>query len=123
MGNANISPSEFAVKHLWGIAGDAGPLNLPDDARNTAISALRNYATLLEKSPQLAVGLVLITAEQVAGDEEGVGVSFSVLGSSPAVAASYSMLEKHGQDALAEVLPTLLSGIIKKFTKGEKDSV
>jgi predicted small lipoprotein YifL len=123
MNDANITSSEFAIKYMWGLAGDAGPLNLPDDARNTAISALRNYATLLEKSPQLAVGLVLVTAEQVAGDEEGVGVSFSVLGSSPAVAAVYSMLEKHGQDAIAEVLPAVLSDMVKKFTKGEKDSV
>ena len=90
---------QTASRLLWGLAGNADPIDLPADVRTNIAANLRNFATLLEQAPRHLAGFVFIGGERVQGDEEGIGVSFNVVGSSPSIAAAHVMFEQVGNEA------------------------
>ena len=99
---------QTAVKMLWGMAGSAGPIEMPADQRATMAANLRHMATLLEQAPEHVAGMVFISGERVMGDQEGVAVSCNIVGTSPAVAACHLIIEEVGEQAMQEVLPELM---------------
>lgn len=100
-----------AINMLWGMAADSNGLELESKSAQV-VQKLRSLADLIEHAPQNVVSLVLIAGEKFFGDEKGVSSHAVISGTSPAIAASFLILEEVGRAAMKEMVPHLLVQVI-----------
>lgn len=99
---------DMVIKFLMDMASESNGIMVSSKNAARMATQLKNFAELIERSPESVASLVFVGTEKVRGDKTGVSTCVAVAGSTSSIAASYLLFEEAGKAAMSEMIPLIM---------------